>query len=204
MHPVPTIVTRFGDQVDVYHGEVVADPYRWLEDTNGPETRDWIERQNERTEAFLAAIPARSAIRSRLSELWDYPRFGVPFERGGRWFQNRNSGLQDQSVLYVMASPDDEGRVLLDPNLASDDGTVSVPAMAVTYDGSLLAYATSEAGSDWMIWHVRDVASGLDRADLVEWSKFGVAAWRRDRPGFYYSASNHRCRAPSTPVKWAW
>jgi prolyl oligopeptidase len=186
----PAPIARRGDQVDNYHGEAVADPYRWLEDTDDPETRHWIQAQNERTEAFLARVPAREALRARLTEIWDYPRAGVPFERGGRWFQHRNSGLQDQSVLYVMASPEDEGCVLLDPNPLAEDGTVSVPSVVVSADGSLLAYATSEAGSDWMVWHVREVGSGLDRPDRVDWCKFGRAAWRRDLAGFYYSATD--------------
>lgn len=123
---VPTIVeTRMGSQVDDYHGEKISDPYRWLEDSNDPETRRWVELQNDVTEAFLAKVPTREEIRTRLTELWDYPKFDVPFQRGGRWFQTRNGGLQNQSVLYVMSSPDDEGRVLLDPNLLSEDGTVA-------------------------------------------------------------------------------
>jgi prolyl oligopeptidase len=186
--PVP--VARRGDQVDDHHGELVPDPYRWLEDTDDPETRLWTEAQNNRTEAFLAAVPSREALRERLTELWDYPRAGVPFERGGHWFQHRNSGLQDQSVLYAMASPEDEGHVLLDPNPLSNDGTVSVTGVAVSDDGSLLAYATSEAGSDWMVWQVRETGSGNNRADRVEWCKFGLAAWRRDGSGFYYSATD--------------
>ena len=183
------MVTARGDQVDDYHGELVADPYRWLEDTDSPETRAWIQAQNDRTAAFLAAVPARPALRARLSELWDYPRYEVPFRAGSAWFQRRNSGLQDQSVLYVMTSPDDGGRVLLDPNLLSRDGTVAVTTVAVSDDGSLLAYATSTAGSDWSTWHVREVASGADRADVVEWSRYGTAAWR-DVSGFYYSATD--------------
>jgi prolyl oligopeptidase len=187
----PSFVTRRDDQVDDYHGELIADPYRWLEDTYNPETRRWIEHQNERTEAFLRTAPSREAIRARLTELWDYPKFSVPFQRGGRWFQQRNSGLQNQSVLYVMGAPDDDsGRVVLDPNPMAEDGTVSVPAIAVSDDGTLLAYATSEAGSDWMTWHVREVSSGLERADVVEWSKYGTAAWRKDGSGFYYSATD--------------
>ena len=186
---VASVATAEGPQVDDYHGELVADPYRWLEDTDSPETRRWIQAQNERTEAFLAAVPGREAVRARLSELWDYPRSEVPFRAGAAWFQRRNSGLQDQAVLYVMSSPDDDGRVLLDPNLLSSDGTVAVPALAVTDDGSLLAYATSAAGSDWMTWHVREVASGTDRADLVEWCRYGAAAWR-DGSGFYYCATD--------------
>jgi prolyl oligopeptidase len=184
-HPV---VTRTVDQVDLHHGELVADPYRWLEDTGSSETAHWVAAQNEFTQAWLATVPTREAVRSRLAELWDYPRYGVPFQRGGLWFQDRNSGLQDQPVLYVMSSPEVEGRVLLDPRQFSADGTVAVTAMAVTDDGSLLAYATSSAGSDWMTWHVREVATGLDRDDLVEWSKFSGAAWRKDCSGFYYAA----------------
>jgi prolyl oligopeptidase len=180
--------TRMGSQIDDYHGETVADPYRWLEDTNDPETRRWIEVQNAVVEAYLSKVPTRQSIRARLTEIWDYPKFDVPFERGGRWFQTRNSGLQNQSVLYLMSSPDDEGQMLLDPNLLSADGTVALSGLAVTNDGSLMAYATSEAGSDWMTWHVREVAAGQDRPDLVEWSKYGHAAWRADGSGFYYNA----------------
>ncbi|MGH9105984.1 MAG: prolyl oligopeptidase family serine peptidase [Acidimicrobiales bacterium] len=186
----PSVATRRGQQVDDYHGELVADPYRWLEDTGSEEVRSWIEAQNELTGAFLARLPAREEIRSQLTELWDYPKRGAPFERGGRWFQERNSGLQDQPVLYVLGSPGaGEGRVLLDPNPMSADGTVSVPATALSEDGSLLAYATSAAGSDWMTWRVREVASGLDRPDVVEWSKYGSASWLHDGSGFYYSAT---------------
>jgi prolyl oligopeptidase len=189
MGPLPRIATSRGQQVDAYHGERVADPYRWLEDTNDPETLNWVGSQNERTEAFLSGVPSREAILARLTQIWDFPRAGAPFERGGRWFQLRNSGLQDQAVLYVMSAPDGtDGEVLLDPNLLSEDGTVAVPDIAVSEDGSLLAYATSAAGSDWTTWHVRDVASEVDRPDVVEWSKFGTASWRRDGSGFYYSA----------------
>jgi prolyl oligopeptidase len=180
--------TKTGPQVDDHHGEIVADPYRWLEDSDAPATVAWIQTQNTLTEAWLAAIPSRPAIAARLTELWDYPRFGVPIERGGQWFQFRNSGLQAQPVLYVMSSPEAEGRVLLDPNVLSADGTVAVVSAEPNPDGDLLAYATSSAGSDWMTWRVRGVADGEDLADLVEWSKFCKAAWRRDGSGFFYSA----------------
>jgi prolyl oligopeptidase len=176
------------DQVDDYHGETVADPYRWLEDTNAPETHAWVAAENALTEAWLAAVPEREEIRRRLSELWDYPRVGAPFERAGRWFQLRNSGLQNQDVLYVMDSAADAGHVLLDPNELSTDGTVSLASSAVTDDGELLAYATSAAGSDWMTWHVRETATGRDRGDVIEWSKYSGAAWLKDGSGFYYGA----------------
>jgi prolyl oligopeptidase len=179
---------RRADQVDDYHGELVADPYRWLEDTNASETKAWIEAENELTEEWLSQVKARKEIGRRLSELWDYARFEAPFERGGRWFQVRNSGLQNQDVLYVMESAEDEGRVLLDPNQLSSDGTVAVPSFDVTADGTLLVFATSGAGSDWMTWHVREVATGRDRPDVVEWSKYARASWLKDGGGFYYGA----------------
>jgi prolyl oligopeptidase len=181
-------VARRGDHVDHYHGEAVPDPYQWLEDGADPEVRAWVTAQNERAQAWLAGVPAREEICSRLTDRWDYPRFGVPFERGGRWFQTRNSGLQHQPVLYVMEAPDDEGRVLIDPNAASADGATAVNALSVSPDGSTVAYATSCSGSDWLAWHVRDVASGADQADDLRWCKSGAAEWEKDGSGFYYAA----------------
>ena len=182
------VVTAKVDQVDDYHGDLVADPYRWLEDTTDPATAGWIRAENAVTESWLARVPTRDEIRSRLLDIWDYPRYGAPFERGGAWFQFRNSGLQNQSVLYVMDAPEVPGRVLLDPNEFAADGTEAVTSVSATDDGSLLAYATSMAGSDWMTWRVRDVNSGQDTDDLVQWSKFCTAAWTKDGSGFFYSA----------------
>jgi len=190
----PPVLARRADQVDDYHSELVADPYRWLEDTNASETTAWIEAENELTEAWLSQVQTREEIGRRLSELWDYPRFKAPFERAGRWFQLRNSGLQNQDVLHVMESAEDQGRVLLDPNELSSDGTVAVPSFDVTEDGELLAYATSSAGSDWMTWHVREVATGQNLPDAVAWSKFSGASWLKYGSGFYYGAMD-----PPTP-----
>jgi prolyl oligopeptidase len=186
MRPYPP--TRREDVVDDYHGQAVADPYQWLEDADSPETRAWVTAENALTEAFLAAVKSREQIRDRLASLWDYPRFDVPFERGGRWFQTRNQGLQDQPVLYVAEAADGEGRVLLDPNNLSADGTVAVTSLAVDETGTRLAYATSQGGSDWRTWHLRDVESGYDHRDVIEWSKFAGAVWRQDGSGFYYGA----------------
>jgi prolyl oligopeptidase len=188
------VPARRGDQVDDFHGELVADPYRWLEDTNAPETQAWIAAENVLAEEWLSRVEEREEIGRRLSELWDYPRFQAPFERGGRWFQLRNSGLQNQDVLYVMEGSEDEGRVLLDPNELSRDGVVAVPSLDVTEDGGLLVYATSAGGSDWLTWHVREVASGRDRPDVVEWSKYAGASWLKDGSGFFYGAVD-----PPTP-----
>jgi prolyl oligopeptidase len=180
--------TAMGHDGDDHHGEFVADPYRWLEDTGSAETAAWIAAQNELTAGVLAGRADRPALTAMLTRLADYPRFGVPFERGGRWFQFRNPGLQNQPVLYLMDAPDQEGRPLLDPNALSADGTAAISGASVSDDGSLLAYSISSAGSDWQTWRVRDVATGEDTGDLVEWSKFSDAAWRKDASGYYYGA----------------
>ncbi|MGC9332889.1 MAG: prolyl oligopeptidase family serine peptidase, partial [Anaerolineae bacterium] len=184
VYPQTTVV----EQVDDYHGTPVADPYRWLEEPDSPETRAWIEAQNRLTFDFLGRIPERDSLRRRLTELWDYARVWAPVKRGGRYFQQRNSGLQNQDVLYVLEALDSKPRVLLDPNALSQDGTVALTGWSVSPDGRWLAYGTSAAGSDWLTWRVRDVDSGQDLPDVIEWSKFSGAAWRQDGSGFYYSA----------------
>ena len=174
------------DQVDDYHGTAIADPYRPLEDSDAPETRAWIDAQNRLTERVLASSPARREIRHRLAELWDHPRSEAPWRRGDRWFTLRNTGLQDQDVLWVAEAPNSDGRVLLDPNTLSHDGTTALAAMAASDSGRLMAYATSDAGSDWRTWAVRDVETGQDLPDRVTWSKFASAAWTDDDAGFFY------------------
>jgi prolyl oligopeptidase len=180
--------TRREPTADVLHGETIADPYRWLEDTASADTAEWVKLQNEVTEGFLATLPDREAIRVRLTSAWDFPRRGVPFEFGGRWFQTRNTGLQSQDVLYVMSAPDDEGRVLLDPNTLSSDGTVALSAYQVSADGKQFAYATSAAGSDWMTWKVRDIDTGEDRPDVLEWSKFSGVVFDAVGESLFYVA----------------
>ena len=178
--------SRMGSVVDDHHGEQVPDPYRWLETTTDPETTRWIAAQNEVTEGFLAAVPARESIRAQVTAMSDYPKLTVPFERGGRWFQFRNPGLDAQPVLFLLDGPGGAARTLLDPNTLSADGTTAVSSADVSNDGSLLAYATSDGGSDWLTWRIRDVATGRDLDDMIEWSKFCQAAWRADGSGFYY------------------
>jgi prolyl oligopeptidase len=184
---LPYPQTRHSEQVDDYHGTLVADPYRWLEETDSPETQAWIAAQNGVTRAFLDAIPERTQIHQRLTQIWNYPKFGIPYRRGIHYFQTRNSGLQNQDVLFVMDQPDGPARLLLDPNTLSGDGTVALSNWAVSPDGRLLAYATSASGSDWLTWRVRDVESGGDLADTMEWSKFSGAEWLPDNSGFFYS-----------------
>lgn len=177
-----------GPQVDDYHGESVADPYRWLEDTSSPATRAFVQAEQALSREWLDAVPAREGIARRVSELWDYPRLGVPFERGGRWFQYRNSGMQPQPVLFVMEGPGGDGEVLIDPNTLSQDGAVALVDAVASDDGRLLALATSDAGSDWLTWRVLDVATKSFHPDVVAWSKFSTAAWARDGSGFFYGA----------------
>jgi prolyl oligopeptidase len=173
--------------VDDYHGTKVADPYRWLEDTDAPETRTWIEAQNALTFAFLERIPERKAITDRLTALWNYEKYVVPQRQGRRWFFGKNDGLQNQSVVYWTESLAAEPRVLLDPNLLAADGTVALAGASPSDDGKHFAYGLQTAGSDWVEWRVRDVASGKDLTDRLEWSKFGGASWTRNGKGFYYS-----------------
>ncbi len=186
--------TRREDFSELLHGTTIADPYRWLEDDHSPETEAWVSQQNALTHAYLDAIPDRAQLRTRLTELWDFERFGVPFKRGGRYFFTHNDGLQNQSALYWLEALDGEPRLLLDPNTLSSDGTVALGPYSVSRDGQYLAYSLSAAGSDWQEWHVRRVETGEDLPDRIEWAKFTGASWTNDNLGFYYS----RYAAPDT------
>jgi len=182
-----TPVAKTVDVVDDYHGTTVPDPYRWLEDVDAADTKAWVEAENCVTFAFLEKIPERKTIAARLTKVWDYPKFGVPYKEGGRYFFSKNDGLQNQSVLYTRRSLSDAPTVLLDPNTLSEDGTVALSATAVSPDGRYLAYSTSASGSDWQEFHVRDIATGADLADHLRWVKFSGAAWTKDGKGFFYS-----------------
>ena len=176
-----------GDHVDQYHGVAVPDPYRWMEEIDSPQTRAWVQAQDKVSSAYLGALPHRVEIARRLKEIWNFERWSAPEKYGSNWFYTHNDGLQNQAVLFVTANPADKGRVLLDPNALSADGTVSLRETSVSDDGRLLAYALSDGGSDWQIWHVRDVATGADLPDTLRWSKFGGGSWLKDGSGFYYT-----------------
>ncbi|HEY7194325.1 MAG TPA: prolyl oligopeptidase family serine peptidase [Gemmatimonadales bacterium] len=186
-HSIAYPATRKHDVVDDYHGTKVADPYRWLEDVDSPETRAWVEAQNRVTFAYLERIPERERIRRRLTELWDYPKYGAPFKKGGRYFFFKNAGLQNQAVLYTQGSLTAEPEVLLDPNTLSTDGTVALSILAFAEDGKTMVYGISGSGSDWQEFRVRDVATKQDRTDHLKWIKFSTAAWTHDGAGFFYS-----------------
>jgi prolyl oligopeptidase len=179
--------TRQVEQIDDYFGTKVRDPYRWLEDDNSQETKAWVAAQNQLTFAYLAAIPERQRIARRLTELWDYERYGLPTKEGAAYVYAHNSGLQNQAVLYRARGLDATPETLLDPNGLSQDGTVSLAGTSFSEDGTLLAWASASGGSDWIEWHLREVATGRDLPDLVRWSKFSGASWRKDGSGFFYS-----------------
>ncbi len=178
---------RRSDQVDDYHGTKVADPYRWLEDTDSAETHAWVQAENKLTFGYLDQIPYRQAIHDRLTKLWNYERFTTPSQHGGRYFFQHNTGLQQQNVVLVAESLHAEPRVLLDPNTLSIDGTVALAGAAVSDDGKLMAYGLATSGSDWNEWHVRDIDTGKDLSDDLKWLKFSSASWSKDNKGFYYS-----------------
>ena len=179
-HPDPTVV-------DLYHGQPVPDPYRWLEDLDSEQTRAWVEAQNRLTFDYLQRIPARQRLLERLTQLWNYEKYSQPFKEGGRYFYFKNDGLQNQSVLYTQESLAGEARVLLDPNTLSEDGTVALSGIAISRDGRYLAYGLSRSGSDWQEWKVRDIETGEDLPDHLRWIKFSGASWTLDGQGFFYS-----------------
>lgn len=175
------------DVVDDFFGNKVADPYRWLEDAKADEVVAWTQEQSDFAFEMLSTMPGREAFRSRLTEVWDYPKYGaIPRKRGTRLFFTKNDGLQAQPTLYVQEG-DSEARVLLDPNTLSDDGTVAMVDWQPTDDGKYLMYALSESGLDWRTFKIRDVDTGEDLPDVLEKIKFSSAAWRRDNSGFYYA-----------------
>jgi len=180
--------SRRSDHVDDLHGTKVADPYRWMEELDSDETKAWIEGQNRVTFGVLDRIPERAAIRKRLEKVWNYERFSVPYREGGRTFYERNDGLQDQPVLWVVDAAGGEPRVLLDPNGLSKDGTVALKDWEVSRDGKRLVYSLSTSGSDWVELRVLDIDTGKDLPDRIEWVKFSALAWLPDGSGFFYSA----------------
>ncbi len=179
--------TKTVDQIDDYHGVKVADPYRWLEDDNSAETKAWVSAQNKVTFDYLNTIPEREMLKKRLTELWDYEKYSAPFKEGGKYFYYKNDGLQNQSVLYVTDSPKATGKVLLDPNKLSTDGTVALSGMSISDDGKIMAYGVSESGSDWQQWRFLDVETGKDLPDVLKDIKFSGASWSKDNAGIYYS-----------------
>jgi prolyl oligopeptidase len=181
-YPKPHTVS----QADDFFGTKVSDPYRWMEE-DSPETKAWIDAENEVTAAYFKPLTFRDGLHARMLELSNYERFGAPEVHGGRYFYGRNSGLQNQAVVYWTEGLHGEPKVLIDPNTLAADGTVALGGMSVTHDGKLVALSLAEAGSDWQKITVRDVATGKDLPDEIRWVKFGGAAWLHDNSGFFYT-----------------
>ncbi len=173
--------------LEYYHGTLIADPFRWMEDPVSEETRAWVESQNQRTASFLQAVPARQRLQKRLTELWDYPRYSAPHKEGERYFFWKNDGLQNHAVLYRQASLTGEPRLVIDPNTFSEDGTRALTGYSFSHDAALLAYSVSSSGSDWQEFRVRRLDDSQDLPDRIERCKFSNVAWKHDNSGFYYN-----------------
>ncbi len=174
-------------QVDNYHGTRVEDPYRWLEQVDDTQTRQWITAENALAQPYLEGIPARETIKKRLTQLWNHERYSLPVHRGDRYFYLRNDGLQNQSVLYVADGLHGQPRVLLDPNTLSKDATIALAEIMPSPDGKILAYSLSDGGTDWRTWHFRDVATGADLPDVLRFIKFSFVNWTADSRTVYYT-----------------
>ena len=178
--------TKKIDHVDEYFGTKVADPYRWLEDDMSQETAEWVKAQNEVTFSYLNQIPYRAKMKERLTEQWDFPKSGAPFKISERWLMYKNTGLQNQSVLYILNDMNDtEGKILLDPNTFSEDGTVALSGVNITKDGKTLIYSISRGGSDWREFLFMDIETGEKLADHLKWIKFSGISTYED--GVIYS-----------------
>jgi prolyl oligopeptidase len=175
------------NRIDDFFGTPVADPYRWMEDLESEDVRDWVTAQNELSGPWLESIPVRGRIIERGRELWNFERYTTPIQRGGRFFFERNDGLQDQNVLYVTDDLERPPSVVIDPNRLSDDGTVSLSGYDVSPDGRLVAWSTSDGGTDWDEWRIRSVDRGEDYPEVLRHTKFTSASWLPDSSGFFYS-----------------
>ena len=180
--------TERTDVTDNYFGTEVPDPYRWLEDDNSEATAAWVKAQNVVTQDYLSQIPFRGAIRDRLTELWNYPKEGIPAKHGDAWYYFYNDGLRNQSVLYRTAQLGGEGEVFIDPNTLSEDGTVALSGVTFSKDGKYCAYSVAASGSDWVEIRVMNTADRTLTSDRINWVKFSGAEWAPDSKGFYYSA----------------
>jgi prolyl oligopeptidase len=177
---------RAAETADDYHGQLIRDPQRWMEDLDSPELAQWIADQNRLTFDYLAALPSRERFRTRITELWDYAKVSLPIVEAGQRFYQRNSGLQKQAPIFRRAG-DAPPVMVFDPNERSADGSTALMAFAPSPDARLLAYTLADGGADWQTIHVRDLATGVDLADRVEWMRFSALAWTKDANGFFYS-----------------
>ncbi len=184
--PVTYPATRKDTSVtENYHGTQIADPYRWLEDDQSTETKEWVTRQNIVTNGYLSQIPFRDKVKARLEQIFDYEKYAPPFKEGGKYYFFKNDGLQNQSVLYVQDNLNSQAEIVLDPNKFSTDGTTSLGELDFSKDGRYLAYSISVGGSDWRNIVVKDMNTGEMLSDEIKWVKFSGIAWQGN--GFYYT-----------------
>ncbi|MDC0073058.1 prolyl oligopeptidase family serine peptidase [Gammaproteobacteria bacterium] len=179
-------ITKKTEVSEVIHGEIVDDPYRWLEDFTSDEVDEWVNKQNNFSDQFLSGNSYKNNISKNLEEIWETDTIGLPFIRGGKTFYYFNNGNLQQNILMMQDCESCEAEILLDPNNFSKDGTISLSSASVSPDGKLLAYAISDGGSDWKTWYVLDIDSKKKLDDVIEWSKFSYATWESDSSGFYY------------------
>jgi len=177
-------MTKKTDTVDVYFGHEVADPYRWLEDDMSEETGEWVKAQNEVSHSYLANIPFKEQVKERYAQLYDYPKISAPFHQGGHFYTFKNDGLQNQEVAYIKETLDGEERIILDPNKLSEDGTVALSSFEPSEDGKYIAYAIARGGSDWNEIYIKDISTGKDLDDQINWVKNSGVSWLKD--GFFY------------------
>ncbi|MDF1665534.1 MAG: prolyl oligopeptidase family serine peptidase [Planctomycetota bacterium] len=191
--------SRRVDHVDSYHGKTVRDPYRWLEDDvrESKEVADWVAAQNKVTNTYLKTIPQREMIEQRLTKLWNYERYSSPFKVADKYYYFKNDGLQNQSVLYTVDKLDGDGKVVLDPNTWSEDGTKALSGLEFSKDGRFMAYGVADSGSDWNTWFIYDLKNQKKLKDKIEWVKFSGATWTPDSKGFFYG----RFAKPSKDAK---
>lgn len=180
-------VRRDDDHVDVYHEAKVKDPYVWLEDPDSEETKKFVEDQNAVTMPFLQSCKVKDKFYERMKDLWNYPKYGCPFKRGSRYFYFYNSGLQNQSVLYVQKTWGAEAEVFLDPNSLADDGTISIKGYSFSEDGKYFAYGLSKNGSDWCKIKFMKVEDQEDLPDILENVKFSCMSWTHPHKGLFYN-----------------
>ncbi|MFC3812380.1 prolyl oligopeptidase family serine peptidase [Lacihabitans lacunae] len=178
-------ITKKIDQTDNYHGTVVSDPYRWLEDDKSAETADWVKAQNDVTNDYLSKIPYRAKLQNRLEEIYNYPKYSAPSKKGEWFYFYKNNGLQNQSVLYRQKGLTAKPELVLDPNALSAEGTTRLMQFSISKNGKYAAYSLSSGGSDWMDVFVMDLDTKKNLSDKLEWVKISGLAWQGD--GFYYS-----------------
>jgi prolyl oligopeptidase len=181
--------TKCVDVIDEHFGQTISDPYRWLENDvrTDKEVAAWVESQNKVTNAYVQQLPGRAVFKERLKQLFNYERFTIPIKKGGRYFYFRNSGLENQRILYVRDSVDGPGRVLIDPNRWAEDGATALAEWSASHDGACVAYAVQDGGTDNRTIKVLNVNTGKVLSDALKWARFTSMAWAKDGAGFFYT-----------------